>query len=164
MLMASLLATAPAMAAPGDPGTVVSGFMADVRSGKSPDRAFAYMHAKVLAHQMNAEGETVVERTPAQYADHIRGFITTFGKYDFKVTEQIAQDDRVYVRWQQDGLHLATIDGELPSNKPLREIASAVFRVQDGKIAEYWIQIDRYGLDRQLKIITAAADAAGAKK
>jgi predicted ester cyclase len=163
MFMASLLATAPAMAAPTDPATVVSGFMADVRSGKSPDRAAAYMHNKVLAHQMNAEGETVVERTPAQYADHVRGFIATFGKYDFKVTEQIAQGDRVYVRWQQDGLHRATIDGELPSNKPLREIASAVFRVKDGKIAEYWIQIDRYGLDRQLKIITAAADAAGAK-
>lgn len=162
--MASLLAAAPVMAAPVDPAAVVSGFMSEVRSGKAPDRAAAYMHAKVLAHQMNAEGETVVERTPAEYADHVRGFISAFGKYDFKVTEQIAQGNRVYVRWQQDGLHLASNDGEPPSNKPLREIASAVFRVQDGKIAEYWIQIDRYGLDRQLKIITAAADAAGAKK
>ena len=162
--MATMLAAAPAMAAPVDPAAVVSGFMSEVRSGKSPDRAVDYMHAKVLAHQMNAEGATVVERTPAQYADHVRGFISAYGKYDFKVTEQIAQGDRIYVRWQQDGLHLASIDGEAPSKKPLREIASAVFRVKDGKIAEYWIQIDRYGLDRQLKIITAAVDAAGAKQ
>ena len=161
-MMTAGLASGPAGAeTPATPESVVSAFMAEVRSGKAPERASDYMAPTVIAHQMNAENQTSVERTPQQYADHVREFLTAYGDFDFVVTEQIAAGDRVYVRWQQDGRHVASLDGENPSGLPLREIASAVYRVADGKIAEYWIQIDRYGFDRQLQDIKAANGAAG---
>jgi len=58
----------------------------------------------------------------------------------------------------QRGCHLATIDGYRPTRKALTEYASAVYRVENGRIAEYWIQIDRLGLQRQLE-----ANAKGAQ-
>ena len=161
-MIAAGLAAGPAGAqALATPEAVVAGFIADVRSGKAPERAADYMAPTVIAHQMNAENTTRVERTPDQYADHVREFVAAFGNFDFEVTEQLAAGDKVYVRWQQDGRHVASLDGEEPTGRPLREIASAVYRVEDGKIVEYWIQIDRYGFDRQLQNIKAATGAAG---
>jgi predicted ester cyclase len=50
------------------------------------------------------------------------------------------------------------VDGYAVTGKPLVEVASAVYRVERGRIAEYWIQIDRFGMVEQLR--RAAAPAA----
>ncbi len=131
--------------------TVVKAFLEEVRSGKAPEKAPLYMAPTVLAHQMNAENETTVRRSPGQYADHVREFLALYGNYAFEVTELIAEGDKVYARWKQTGKHLTTMDGYAPTGKPLVEIASAVYHLENGKIAEYWIQIDRLGLEEQLK-------------
>ena len=47
------------------------------------------------------------------------------------------------MRWLQHG-HLPN-RGAHPSARPLREAGSAVYRVDDGRIQEYWIQLDRLG-------------------
>jgi predicted ester cyclase len=130
---------------------VVQAFLEEVRSGKAPEKAPLYMAETVLAHQMNAENETTVRRSPGQYADHVREFLALYGNFAFEVTELIAEGDKVYARWKQTGKHLAVMDGYAPTGKPLVEIASAVYRLENGRIAEYWIQIDRLGLEAQLK-------------
>jgi predicted ester cyclase len=133
-----------------DPATVVQGFLDQVRSGRNPDAAARYFAPKVEAHQVTSEGETTVVRTPAEYAAHVREFIALFGKFDFQVVERLAQGARVYVRWRQTGRHLGSIRGEAPTAKTLVDISSAVYRVEGGRIVEYWIQTDRKGLDLQL--------------
>lgn len=129
---------------------LVKRFLEDVRSGKNPDHAVLYMADTLLAHQMNAEEETTVKRTPQNYAEHVKEFLTLYGNFKFELTELIAEDDKVYVRWKQTGKHLGTIDGYPATGKQLIEIASSVYRIEKGKIAEYWIQIDRSGLEKQL--------------
>lgn len=125
-------------------------FLEEVRSGKNPDRAGLYMADTLLAHQLNAEAETTVKRTSQNYAEHVKDFLTLYGEFHFEITEIIAEGDRVYARWKQTGKHLATIDGHPATGKPIIEIASAVYRIENGKIKEYWIQIDRLGLEKQL--------------
>lgn len=67
------------------------------------------------------------------------------------IKELLVQDDRVYVRWKQSGVHIGEVDGYSPTNKPVVEIASAVYRVENEKIVEYWIQVDREGIRIQLE-------------
>lgn len=134
-----------------DAAAIVRGFMDEVRSGRNPDAVERYFAPKVAAHQMTSEGGQTVYRSPADYAAHVREFLTLFGAFDFKVEELIAQGARVYVRWRQDGRHFGSIEGEKPTGAPLTEISSAVYRVEDGRIVEYWIQTDRKGLEIQLK-------------
>jgi predicted ester cyclase len=74
-----------------------------------------------------------------------------YGPFGFEITELIAQGDKVYARWKQTGKHLAEIDGHAATGRPLIELASAVYRVENGRIAEYWIQIDRLGFEKQLQ-------------
>jgi predicted ester cyclase len=130
---------------------IVQDFLLVVRSGKDPDRATEYLAPRVLAHQVNAENPVTVTRTPQHYADHVREFLKLYGPFDFQITELFGQEDKVYARWQQTGRHLAELDGYAPTGLPLVEVASAVYRLENGRIAEYWIQIDRLGLERQLQ-------------
>jgi len=162
-LLAGALAVGTVQAEPvRSPESTVRQFIELVRSGRDPDAVSGYFAPVVQAHQMTSEGETTVARTPAEYAGHVRGFKEAFGDYRFDVDEFIAQGDRVYVRWRQRGSHLGSIDGEAPTGAPLTEIGSAVYRVVDGRIVEYWIQLDRKGLEVQLeRAAPLAAQAPG---
>lgn len=105
----------------------------------------------VIAHQVHSEGPLTVLRTPENYAAHVREFIRLFGRYNFEVTELLADGQKVYARWIQKGNHLQEIDGYPATGKPLVEFTSAIYRVEKGKIVEYWLQTDRLGLELQLR-------------
>jgi predicted ester cyclase len=109
------------------------------------------MAEQVLAHQVVSEEEVTVNRTPSQYADHVREMIQAYGEFSLEIQELIVQGDKVYVRWRQEGIHMGEVDGYTPTHRPVIEIASAVYRVENERIAEYWIQIDRLGIEKQLE-------------
>ncbi|MFJ5731509.1 ester cyclase [Streptomyces paradoxus] len=126
-------------------------FLLQVRSGQHPNRADRFMADRVLAHQVVSEAPMVVERTPQQYAEHVQEMLDAYGPFTLTLDELIAEDDRVYARWTHIGRHVGPIDHYQPTNAELTEIASAVYRVEDGLIVEYWIQIDRHGIIAQLE-------------
>lgn len=130
---------------------VVRGFIADVRSGRNPDAAPRYLADPVLAHQLTSEGETTVQRTPANYAAHVREFLADFGNFKLGIEQLIADGDLVFVRWRQEGRHIRSIAGETPTGGQLVEITSVVYRVENGRIVEYWLQTDRKGMEIQLE-------------
>ena len=124
-------------------------FLETVRSGKSPERASEFMANSVKAHQLNAENPETVNRTPENYTQHVKEFIQAYGHYQFEITELIASDDRVYARWKQTGNQTGNVDEFKASGLPVTEIGSAVYKVSNGKIIEYWVQIDRKGTEIQ---------------
>jgi reactive intermediate/imine deaminase len=143
--------TGVANAKPITAGDVVRQFLNEVRTGLHPEKAKEYMADTVWAHQVNAESPTTVKRTPQNYTDHVHYFLQLFGKFEFEIQEFISQGNKVYVRWKQTGKHSKDIDGYKPTGLPLVEYTSAVYRVENNKIAEYWIQMDRLGMEEQLK-------------
>ncbi|EJS69887.1 ester cyclase [Bacillus cereus] len=133
------------------PEQIVRKFFDEVRSGNNPDYSNQLMAEKVLAHQIVSEEEQTVCRTPEDYAEHVREMIEVYGNFSLEIQELLVQGSKVYVRWKQVGMHVGEIDGYQPTGLPIIQIASAVYRVEDGKIAEYWIQIDRSGIQNQLE-------------
>lgn len=133
------------------PEKIVRNFLLNVRTGIHPEHAKLYMADTVLAHQVTSENPTTVKRTPANYTNHVNEFKRLFGNYQFEITELIAAKNKVYVRWKQTGKHIAEIDGFEPTQLPLIEYTSAFYRIENKKIVEYWIQMDRLGFDLQLK-------------
>jgi predicted ester cyclase len=157
---AELLTSAPPHVAA--PKAVVTEFLHEVRAGRRPERAGDFLAETVIAHQLNAERPIDVERSPADYARHIEDFKRAYGAFDLEVTELIAEGDRVYARWRQTGCHIGPIEGCAPTRRPVVELASAVYRVVDGKIVEYWIQVDRWGTEAQLRANRSAAQSPAA--
>ncbi|MGG2055084.1 ester cyclase [Lysinibacillus pakistanensis] len=133
------------------PEQIVKKFFEEVRSGNNPDYATELMADQVLAHQVTSEEELTVTRTPKDYADHVKEMVEAYGDFSLEIQEFMVQGNKVYVRWKQVGTHVGEVDGYQPTNLPVIEIASAVYRIEEEKIAEYWIQIDRAGIENQLK-------------
>ena len=133
------------------PEQIVRKFFKEVRSGKNPDYANQLMAEQVLAHQIVSEEEQTVLRTPKDYADHVREMIEAYGDFSLEIQEFLVQENKIYVRWKQIGTHVGEIDGYQPTGHPVIEIASAVYRIEDEKISEYWIQLDRLGIQKQLE-------------
>ncbi|SEO21664.1 Rid family detoxifying hydrolase [Mucilaginibacter sp. OK283] len=127
----------------------VRAFLEIVRSGKSPERASEFMADSVKAHQLNAEHPETVVRTPENYRQHVNEFLQSYGGYQFEITELIAGNDKVYARWKQTGNQIGDVDEFKATGLPVTEIGSAVYRVYNGKIVEYWIQVDRKGTEIQ---------------
>ncbi|HDX8379922.1 TPA: ester cyclase [Aeromonas salmonicida] len=73
------------------------------------------------------------------------------GVPDF-IEEFLAQGEKVYVRWRQEGRHLGNILGYEPTGLTLSTVGSAVYRVSGKKIVEYWIQQENQGLHNQLEL------------
>ncbi|MFF9810681.1 ester cyclase [Streptomyces coeruleorubidus] len=126
-------------------------FLLQVRSGLHPDRASHFMADRVRAHQVVSEAPVVVERTPQQYTEHVEEMLDAYGAFTLTVDELIAEGDRVYARWTQSGRHVGPVDHHPPTGAQVTAITSAVYRVEDGLIVEYWIQIDRQGIAAQLQ-------------
>lgn len=132
------------------PEALVREFFDVVRSGRHPERAADYLAGTVRAHQVWSEGPVTVERTPAQYTEHVEEMLAAYGAFALRVDEVLAAGDRVYVRWTQTGTHVGPVDGVAPTGRPVVQVASCVYRVEDGRVVEYWMQIDRAGLAAQL--------------
>lgn len=132
------------------PEQIVKKFFEVVRSGNNPDYATELMADRVLAHQVISEEESTVLRTPTDYADHVKEMVEAFGDFSLEIQEFMVQGNKVYVRWKQVGTHVGEVDGFQPTSLPVIEIASAVYRIEEEKIVEYWIQIDRAGIEKQL--------------
>jgi predicted ester cyclase len=119
-----------------DPRTVVEKFLLTVRSGREPERSVEFMAASVVAHQVISEEHHDVVRTPAEYEEHVLDMKREYGDFEFEIEELICEGSKVYARWRQRG-------------NGVTQVTSCVYLVEDGLITEYWIQIDRLGLQLQ---------------
>ncbi|MEH6396685.1 MULTISPECIES: ester cyclase, partial [Gammaproteobacteria] len=130
---------------------VVRGFIEQVRSGKNPDLVDQYLAPVVVAHQIVSGISEAIERTPENYREHVEEFLEAYGNFDLTIEEFLVQGQKVYVRWRQDGRHEGVIYGYEPTGLELSTVGSAVYRVSENRIAEYWIQQENQGLREQLE-------------
>lgn len=126
-------------------------FLDVVRSGAAPERAGEFLAPTVFAHQVRAPEGSVIQRDPQDYAEHVREMTEQFGAFSFVVDELIVDGVKAYARWTQHGTHSGEIEGFSPTGRLITTIGSAVYRVERGLIAEYWIQQDAAGLMAQLQ-------------
>lgn len=129
---------------------VVADFIRYVRSGLQPQRAAEFLAPVVRAHQVQSEHPVTIERTPDEYAEHVREMTAAWGDFTVVVDEFLVDGARAYVRLTQVGRHLGPVDGITPTGREVRQINSVVYHVADGLITDYWIQIDRAGVTAQL--------------
>ncbi|ENV32720.1 ester cyclase [Acinetobacter gerneri] len=119
-------------------------FFHQIRSGQALEHVEHFLHDIVIAHQVQSEHEYSVERTPEEYAQHVLEMKQEYGNFSLEIQQIIAEEEKVYVCWKQ------TSDAQHP--KKIVEIASAVYLIRNGKISEYWIQVDRKGVELQSEV------------
>jgi ketosteroid isomerase-like protein len=100
-----------------------------------------HLHPDVVGHGPGADD---VVRGAEQVAAFSMFVFEAYDDYRFTLEETIAQDDRVVVRGSVSATHRAT-------GRPVRFFGLTEYRLEGGRIREYWRAYDRHDLyDRQL--------------
>jgi len=77
----------------------------------------------------------------------------------FTIEDEIAEGDRVVVRWTNSGTHVGEFLGVPATNRPFSVAGIDIYRVQDGKLAEHWHVVDMYAQLIQLGLLPAPQGA-----
>jgi steroid delta-isomerase-like uncharacterized protein len=75
-----------------------------------------------------------------------------FAEMHFTIQDLIASGDRVAVRWSMDAKHAGPFAGVPATGKRVEQRANVIYRLEGGKIAEGWAQMDQLGMLRQIGI------------
>ena len=81
---------------------------------------------------------------------------------DVVVTEEdlIAGDDKVIERSSAVATHRGSLVGEPPTNKRIHWTEIHIYRLQDGKIREHWVEMAMMELLQQMNVLPQPAQAA----
>ncbi len=83
------------------------------------------------------------------------GWREAFPDLDVVVDQVIADGDKVAVRWTARGTNTGNGNGITATGKSVETSGIALFRFEDGKVAEEWVSADTLGLLRQLDMLPA---------
>lgn len=104
--------------------------------------------------------EDVVDHTPfgvSNGRDEFRGTIemmrSAFSNFTARVDDCVSDGDTVAMRVTLSGTHTGEFMGIEPTNREF-EVGNMVFtRIEDGQIAERWVQPDMLGMLQQLGVV-----------
>ena len=82
-----------------------------------------------------------------------RGWRSAFPDLVASVDHLIADGDMVAIRWTARGTNTGTGNGLTATGKKVETSGIAMFRFEDGKVAEEWVSADSLGLMRQLGLL-----------
>jgi steroid delta-isomerase-like uncharacterized protein len=76
---------------------------------------------------------------------------------DLKVTSdfQLAEGDKVVMRWTATGTHTGELMGIPATGKSIKMTGIGIQRIAGGKIVEEWFESDQMGLMQQLGVVPA---------
>jgi predicted ester cyclase len=76
---------------------------------------------------------------------------SAFSNVSYTVEDALADGDKVVLRWVIRGRHTGLFQGMPPTGKDFRLTGITIIRVEDGKLAENWVEQDIAGLMGQLR-------------
>jgi len=88
--------------------------------------------------------------------DHIAMFEAGFPLYELIADDVIAEGDKVVVRATFRGTHQGEFAGIAATDIEVEIPLILIYRIEDGKIAEHWMQADVMGLMQQLGALPAS--------
>jgi predicted ester cyclase len=84
-------------------------------------------------------------------AKHIADSEAAFPNYELIAEEMAAEGDLVVVRGEFRGVHLGPFAGIEPTGKAVSAGLIIIYKVQNGKIVNHWMQFDTFSLLQQLQ-------------
>jgi len=89
--------------------------------------------------------------------DFLDAHFETFPDYGGTTEAMTAEDDLVTVRYSVSGTHTGHYRDVEPTGHTAEWSGIAMYRIEDGEIAEIWIEEDRIGLLEQLEVVDPPA-------
>lgn len=94
-------------------------------------------------------GATTMDRLELERLE--RQFVSAFPDAHYTVDDLIAEGDQVVLRATTHATHRGDFEGIAPTGRPVEFTGLVVYRIQQGKIAVSWGEIDFSRLIRELR-------------
>ncbi len=86
----------------------------------------------------------------------MEGFRLAFPDSDLQIEEEIAEADKVVIRWIFSGTHQGSLLGIPATGKKVRWTGITIYRIVDGKVLEERGEEDFLGFFRQIGLVPQA--------
>lgn len=99
---------------------------------------------------------------PAQLIRGPEGFkayVSAFPDLHATIEDQIAEEDKVAMRFTVRATHKGAFQGLPPTGKQVILTGIDIQRIADGKVAENWVNLDALGLLQQLGVVLPPGQA-----
>ena len=87
----------------------------------------------------------------------VAGYLAAFPDLHFTIEDLVAEGDKVTWRFKATGHNNGSLMGAPASGKAVTVTGIVIFRLEDSRIAEGWLNLDVLGLLQQVGIIPVAA-------
>jgi predicted ester cyclase len=96
-------------------------------------------------------------RSRAEYKAFFEGFNAAFSNMEYRTLALVADDAHVAARFFVGVDHTGEFNGLAPTGKRVEFTGQAIYRLEDGLIAETWLQLDAVSFLGQIGAIPLAA-------
>jgi predicted ester cyclase len=83
----------------------------------------------------------------------VRMLHTAFPDYHITIEDVVAEGDKVVLRFHWSGTHKGEFMGIAPTGNKVTVTAMSMHRIEGGKEAEQWGELDRLGMMQQLGVV-----------
>jgi len=101
-------------------------------------------------YRFHDPADPALPRGPAGAKQQLTGFRTAFPDLRLTIEAEIGEGNLVVQRLAGTGTHRGAFLGVPPTDRPVKFTSIEVMRIEGGKIAEHWDELDALGLLRQL--------------
>jgi predicted ester cyclase len=124
----------------------VTAFFEQVWNRGRVEQASAFLAPTFVSH--NGFGVQIVG--PQEYGQSVRGLRAAFPDFHTTIEDVIVEGDRVAVRGTDRGTHAAEFLGHPATGRQTVNTWIEIFRLQDGKAVEGWVEADTRRFEEQL--------------
>ncbi len=112
--------------------------------------------ASFIDHLLNRRAGSDYDVTGPEAVHQLYDMLrSSFPDLVFRVDDMIAEDDKVLVRWTWTCTHLGEFAGLAPTGQKHDVMGMALYRLENGQIAERWVSTN---LDRLIAKLSDATD------
>jgi predicted ester cyclase len=116
-----------------------------------PEEVFS---ANYLNHQEPDVAGGVTAKDIAAWKELVGGYLAAFSPSKVRILMQVGEGDLVASRWEISGVHTGTFVGQAATGKKITWTGIAIDRFENGKIAESWIDWDKYRFMEGLGLVS----------
>jgi steroid delta-isomerase-like uncharacterized protein len=109
----------------------------------------------LLASDFIFRNPPVVAQGVKEFKAVIEGVRAAFPDLRFTIQDEIAEADKVAIRWTLTGTQRGDFLGHPASGKTIEVTGMNIFRIAGGRIQEIWVNMDRLGEAEQLGWISS---------
>jgi steroid delta-isomerase-like uncharacterized protein len=109
---------------------------------------------EILAPEVVGHASGQSFRGADAFRQRAEGMRSIYSHVAFTIEDEVAEGDKVVVRWTFRGKHSGEYLGAKPTGKEVVATGMNLFRLADGKIAEVWVESDDLGELQQLGVVS----------